>query len=94
MGYNGAHATVASSHINENEHQATGTANTQTWREGSMARTGRWSAEGGGQSQQLNERDATGARKMFRDGGGKTDELDLSSVLGDTRAYLYSPVLG
>ena len=23
-----------------------------------------------------------------------SDELDLSSVLGDTRAYLYSPVLG
>ena len=24
----------------------------------------------------------------------KTDELELSSVLGDTRAYLYSPLLG
>ena len=32
-------------------------------------------------------------RNMSR-GNSLSDELDLSSVLGDTRAYLYSPVLG
>ena len=32
-------------------------------------------------------------RNMSR-GNSLSDELELSSVLGDTRAYLYSPVWG
>ena len=32
-------------------------------------------------------------RNMSR-GNSVSDELDLGSALGDTRAYLYSPVLG
>ena len=31
---------------------------------------------------------------ILEDTDGETDELELSSALGDRRAYLYSPVLG
>ena len=35
-----------------------------------------------------------GLKRNMSRGNPLSDELDLSSVLGDTRAYLYSPVLG
>ena len=35
-----------------------------------------------------------GLKRNIARGNSLSDELDLSSVLGDTRAYLYSPVLG
>ena len=35
-----------------------------------------------------------GLKRNMSRGNSLSDELDLSSVLGDTRAYLYSPVLG
>ena len=35
-----------------------------------------------------------GLKRNVSRGNSLSDELDLSSVLGDTRAYLYSPVLG
>ena len=38
--------------------------------------------------------DLDGLKRNMSRGNSPSDELDLSSVLGDTRAYLYSPVLG
>ena len=35
-----------------------------------------------------------GLKRNMSRGNSLSDQLDLSSVLGDTRAYLYSPVLG
>ena len=35
-----------------------------------------------------------GLKRNISRGSSLSDELDLTSVLGDTRAYLYSPVLG
>ena len=35
-----------------------------------------------------------GLKRNMSRGNSLSDELELSSVLGDTRAYLYSPVLG
>ena len=35
-----------------------------------------------------------GLKRNMSRGNSLSDELDLSSVLGDTRAYMYSPVLG
>ena len=35
-----------------------------------------------------------GLKRNMSRGNSLSDELDLSLVLGDTRAYLYSPVLG
>ena len=35
-----------------------------------------------------------GLKRNMSRGNSLSDELDLSSVLGDTRAYLYSPVGG
>ena len=35
-----------------------------------------------------------GLKRNMSRGNSLSDELDLSSVLGDTRAYLYSPVWG
>ena len=35
-----------------------------------------------------------GLKRNMSRGNSLSDELDLTSVLGDTRAYLYSPVLG
>ena len=35
-----------------------------------------------------------GLKRNMSRGNSLSDELDLSSVLGDTRAYLYSPVFG
>ena len=35
-----------------------------------------------------------GLKRSMSRGNSLSDELDLSSVLGDKRAYLYSPVLG
>ena len=35
-----------------------------------------------------------GLKRNMSRGNSLSDELDLGSVLGDTRAYLYSPVLG
>ena len=35
-----------------------------------------------------------GLKRSMSRGNSLSDELDLSSVLGDTRAYLYSPGLG
>ena len=35
-----------------------------------------------------------GLKRNMSRGNSLSDELELSSVLGDTRAYLYSPVWG
>ena len=35
-----------------------------------------------------------GLKRNMSRGNSLSDELELSSVIGDTRAYLYSPVLG
>ena len=35
-----------------------------------------------------------GLKRNMSRGNSLSDELDLGSVLGDTRAYLYSPVWG
>ena len=35
-----------------------------------------------------------GLKRNMSRGNSLSDELDLSSVLGDTRAFLHSPVLG
>ena len=35
-----------------------------------------------------------GSKRNMSRGNSLSDELELSSVLGDTRAYLYSPVWG
>ena len=35
-----------------------------------------------------------GLKRNMSRGNSLSDELDLSSVLSDTRAHLYSPVLG
>ena len=35
-----------------------------------------------------------GLKRNMSRGNSLSDKLELSSVLGDTRAYLYSPVLG
>ena len=35
-----------------------------------------------------------GLKRNMSRGNSLSDELDLGSVLGDARAYLYSPVLG
>ena len=35
-----------------------------------------------------------GSKRNMSRGNSMSDELELSSVLGDTRAYLYSPVGG
>ena len=35
-----------------------------------------------------------GLKRNMSRGDSLSDELELSSVLGDTRAYLYSPLLG
>ena len=35
-----------------------------------------------------------GLKRNMSRGNSLSDELQLSSVLGDTRAYLFSPVLG
>ena len=35
-----------------------------------------------------------GLKRNMSQGNSLSVELDLSSVLGDTRAYLYTPVLG
>ena len=38
--------------------------------------------------------DLDGLKRNMSRGNSLSDELDLSSVLGDTRAHLYSPVWG
>ena len=36
----------------------------------------------------------SGSKRNMSRGDSSSDELELSSVLGDTRAYLHSPVWG